>query len=89
MSKGMNWKKPKIQIPLEQYQESIMLMMRYGGSVDRMAKDLNVTESRLIAFIKKEGMDKKLGRRSWSWKSAKKNRRRLQARDGFSKNNLK
>lgn len=81
MSKGMNWKKPKIEIPLEQYQESIMLMMRYGGSVDHMAKDLNVTESRLVDFIKKEGIDKKLVRRSWSWKSSKKNRRRLQARN--------
>ena len=57
------------------YHETIITMMRYGGSVDDIARDLGLTENSLVTYIKKEGIDKKLHRRSWKWKAQTRKRR--------------
>ena len=65
---------------LSMYRETIVVMMRYGGCVDQIAKDLGMSEKRLVAYIRSEGLDVELGRRSWTWKSGTgKKRRRGQA----------
>ena len=43
-------------------------MMRYGGGVDDIARQLGLVESDLVKYIKAEELDKKLERRSWTWK---------------------
>lgn len=50
------------------HRETIIVMMRYGGSVDQIAQDLGIYEKVLVKYIKDEGLDKKLERRSWTWK---------------------
>ena len=58
------------------YHETIRTMMRYGGAVDQIAKDLNLTENSLVYYIKKEGIDKQLARRKdWKWKEKSRERR--------------
>ena len=52
----------------EAHKETIIVMMRYGGSVDNIATDLGLYEKVLVKYIKKEGLDKKMARRSWTWK---------------------
>ena len=59
------------------YKESILTMMRYGGAVDKIAKDLGFPEQVVVDYIKAEGIDKQLSRRSWKWKSGKIRRRTL------------
>ena len=60
-----------------QYHESILVMMRYGGAVDRIAKELGVRESKLVQYILDEGIDQKLSRRSWVWKEKRVKRRNI------------
>ena len=79
-----SWRKTKPEVDLRYYRECIIIMMRHGRNVDHIARDLDVNENHLINFIKSEGIDKRLGRRSWAWKS-KKQRRKLSARDGYTK----
>ena len=50
------------------HKETIIVMMRYGGSVDQIAQDLGIYENVLVKYIKDEGLYKKLERRSWTWK---------------------
>ena len=50
------------------HRETIIVMMRYGGSVDQIAQDLGIDENVLVKYIKDEELDKKLERRSWTWK---------------------
>ena len=50
------------------HRETIIVMMRYGGSVDQIARDLGIYEKVLVKYIKDEELDKKLERRSWTWK---------------------
>ena len=57
------------------YHETIITMMRYGGAVDQIARDLGLTENSLVTYIKKEEIDKKLHRRSWKWKAQTRKRR--------------
>lgn len=57
------------------YKETIITMMRYGGSIDIIAKDLGMPEKKLVNYIKKTGLDKQLVRRSWTWKTAKPRKR--------------
>jgi len=59
-----------------QYHETIIIMMRHGTSVDRIAKKLELPEKKLVTYIRKEGLDKQLARRSWTWKSNQKYRRK-------------
>jgi hypothetical protein len=59
------------------YKEGILTMMRYGGAVDSIAKDLGIPEKILVDYIKAEGIDKQLSRRSWKWKSGVTKRRTL------------
>ena len=47
-----------------QYHEAIIIMMRHGTSVDHIAKKLELSEKKLVAYIKKESLDKQLARRS-------------------------
>ena len=58
-----------------QYHESILVMMRYGGAVDRIAKELGLRESKLVKYIRDEGIDQILSRRSWVWKEERAKRR--------------
>ena len=57
------------EIRPEPYMETIKCMMRYGTNVDQIAKDLDIDESVLASFIRKEGIDQDLRRRSWAWKT--------------------
>ena len=66
-------KSPKLHP--SQYHETILVMMRHGGAVDRIAKDLDVPESALIKYIRDEGIDQLLSRRSWRWKEERVTRR--------------
>ena len=52
-------------------------MMRYGGAVDRIAKDLGLRESKLVEYILDEGIDQLLARRSWVWKESRVKRRNV------------
>jgi len=52
-------------------------MMRYGGAVDRIAKDLGLSESKLVQYILDEGIDQLLVRRSWVWKESRVKRRKI------------
>jgi len=54
-------------------------MMRYGGSVDRIAKELGIPESTLVQYILDEGIDQILSRRSWVWKESRRKRRNVGA----------
>ena len=56
--------------------EIIIIMMRHGTSVDCIAKKLELPEKKLVTYIRKEGLDKQLARRSWTWKSNQKYRRK-------------
>ena len=58
-----------------QYHETIIVMMRHGGAVDRMAKDLDIPESTLVQYIRDEGIDQILSRRYWVWKEKRVKRR--------------
>jgi len=59
------------------HRETIIVMMRYGGNVDTIAEQLGIRESDLVKYIKDEGLDKLLARRSWKWKAKNKYRRRV------------
>lgn len=61
----------------EPHRETIIVMMRYGGGVDNIARQLGLVESDLIKYIKDSGLDKQLERRSWTWKAKQKSRRRM------------
>ena len=62
--------RPRSLIPNPRfYRETIITMMRYGGSIDNIAKDLGMPEDFLVNYIKEEGLDKLLSRRSWTWKT--------------------
>ena len=74
------WGKDMVEANPAVYRETIVVMMRYGGCVDQIAKDLGMRESTLVDYIRLEGLDVELGRRSWRWKSVTgKKRRRGQA----------
>ena len=80
------WGKDMVEANPAVYRETIVVMMRYGGCVDQIAKDLGMSEKRLVAYIRSEGLDVELGRRSWTWKSVTgKKRRRGQALRDMSK----
>ena len=66
-------KSPKLHP--SQYHETILVMMRHGCAVDRMSKDLDIQESTLVQYIRDEGIDQLLSRRSWRWKEEKIKRR--------------
>ncbi len=69
------WKK-ELHLPsLAGYEEIIIVMMRHGNSVERIAKDLGYPEKRVVDYIKAEGIDILLSRRSWTWKENKGRRR--------------
>ena len=61
--------------PLSFYREAIIVMMRHGKAVDRIAQDLGYPERVVVNYIKDEGLDRKLYRRSWKWKSNTQRRR--------------
>ena len=73
MAKAGRKRMPEIRP--EPYMETIKCMMRYGTNVDQIAKDLHIKEKTLVGFIREEGIDQDLKRRSWAWKTEKKNRR--------------
>lgn len=68
-------KKGVLLKPIHYYRESIILMMRYGKAVDRIAAELKYPEQMIVDYIKSEGIDSQLNRRSWKWKSDKTKRR--------------
>ena len=71
------WKK-EVHLPsLAGYKEIIIVMMRHGGAVDRIARDLGYPEKKVVDYIKAEGIDMLLNRRSWTWKETRKGRRRI------------
>ena len=66
---------------IDQYREAIIIMMRHGTNVDHIAKKLQLSETKLAAYIKKENLDKQLARRSWTWNSNHKYRRKPRKQD--------
>ena len=68
--------KAELHPAISQYHEAIIIMMRYGTSVDHIAKKLDLPEKGLVDYIKKEGLDKQMARRSWTWNSNHKYRRK-------------
>ena len=81
------WKK-ELHLPsLAGYRETIIVMMRHGNSVDRIARDLGYPEKMVVDYIKAEGIDILLSRRSWTWKE-KKGRRKIRGQYK-SRNNKK
>ena len=69
------WKK-KAPVPsLGAFKETIIVMMRYGSAVDQIARDLDYPEKVVVDFIKSEGIDVLLSRRSWRWKAVKERRK--------------
>tara|TARA_Y100000034_G_scaffold80863_1_gene96963 strand:- start:1078 stop:1371 length:294 start_codon:yes stop_codon:yes gene_type:complete len=69
---------------LSMYRETIVVMMRYGGCVDKIARDLGIVESDLVRYIREEGLDDQLSRRGWRWKTegGLRRKKRSQARGG-------
>jgi len=69
---------------LSMYRETIVVMMRYGGCVDKIARDLGMVEDDLVKYIRDEGLDVQLSRRSWRWKTegGLRRKKRPQARGG-------
>lgn len=67
----------------EIYRETMVMMMRYGNNVDQIARDLGMQETTLVNFIKKEGIDKDLSRRSWKWKSTGPRRNRIVSKGSY------
>ena len=55
--------KAELHPAISQYHEAIIIMMRYGTSVDHIAKKLDLPEKGLVDYIKKEGLDKQMARR--------------------------
>ena len=73
--------KAELHPAISQYHEAIIIMMRYGKSVDHIAKKLDLPEKGLVDYIKKEGLDKQMARRSWTWNSNHKYRRKPRKQD--------
>ncbi len=67
----------KALLPVDSYKDFIIVVMRHGGSVDQIAKDLRYSEQELVEYIKSSGIDKQLSRRSWQWKAGKKRKRNV------------
>ena len=69
---------------LSMYRETIVVMMRYGGCVDKIARDLGMEEDDLVRYIRDEGLDVRLSRRGWRWKTegGLRRKKRAQARGG-------
>ena len=67
----------KAVLPVDSYKDFIIVVMRHGGSVDQIAKDLGYSEQELVEYIKSSGIDKQLSRRSWKWKAGKKRKRKF------------
>ena len=63
-----------MNINLDQYKEAIMIMMRHGGSLDKIARDVGVTEDKLLSYLHDNGILDKLRNRSWTYTSKKKKR---------------
>ena len=72
-----SWKTPKREISLEPYHESIILMLRYGKSVERISKDLAVNEDRIVTYIKESGIEHRMRNRSWAYKEEKVRRKHM------------
>ena len=73
--------KAELHPAISQYHEAIIIMMRYGTSVDHIAKRQDLPEKGLVDYIKKEGLDKQMARRSWTWNSNHKYRRKPRKQD--------
>ena len=71
------WNKPKKCISLVSYHESIILMLRYGKSVERISKDLAINEERLVTYLKESGIEHLMRNRSLTYKEEKVKRRHM------------
>ena len=65
----------KTLVRLDSNRETIVIMMRYGGAIDQIARELGYSEQELVEYIKSSGIDKQLSRRSWKWKAGEKRKR--------------
>ena len=65
----------KTLVRLDSNRETNVIMMRYGGAIDQIARELGYSEQELVAYIKSSGLDKQLSRRSWKWKAGEKRKR--------------
>ena len=77
MDAKYGWRQPKKELRIEPYHESIILMLRYGKSVERISKDLSVREEKLIDYMKKSGIVHQMRNRSWTYKEVKTKRRHM------------
>jgi len=71
-----SWTTEKPLPSLESYQEAIVIMMRYGNSLEAIAKSFKVPEPYLINFLNTKGIIDKLKGRSWTYKGKPKRKRK-------------
>ena len=74
----------KTLVRLDSNRETIVIMMRYGGAIDQIARELGYSEQELVEYIKSSGIDKQLSRRSWKWKAGEKRKRNAVLLDRFA-----
>ena len=60
--------KPKPLPKLDSYEEAIIIMMRYGNSIETIARSLKVPEKHLINYLNDKGIINKMKGRSWTYK---------------------
>ena len=61
-------------INLAQYEEAILIMMRHGGALDKIAIAVGTSEDHLLSYLNDKGIIEKLKNRSWTYKSKGKKR---------------
>ena len=71
-----SWNREKELPNLESYEEAIIIMMRYGGSIETIAIKLKVPYSYLLGFLNKKGIITQLKNRSWTYKGKPKRKSR-------------
>lgn len=60
--------KPRPLPKLNSYEEAIIIMMRYGNSLETIARSIKVPEQHLINYLNEKGIIDKMKGRSWTYK---------------------
>jgi hypothetical protein len=71
-----SWMREKELPNLESYEEAIIIMMRYGGSIENIAIKLKVPYEYLLGFLNNKGIITQLKNRSWTYKGKPKRKSR-------------
>ena len=73
-----DWIRQKELPNLDVYEDAIIIMMRYGGSIETIAVKLKVPYEYLLDFLNKKGIITQLKNRSWTYKGKPKRKSRSQ-----------